>query len=261
MPETVLLEITDGLARITLNRPERLNAFDAEMAAEWARITEDVTAQSDVIAILIDANGPAFCAGGDVIAMATSIGSGSDVTEFAHLIHRGMTALLTAAIPVVAAVHGVTAGGGLGVVLSSDYAVIADDTRIGSRYANMGLTPDLSVTALLGRAVGEARALQLVTQDRMLTAAEAVDWGLVAEAVPASDVASRARAVAQEWLTLPFGAYGQAKRLVRAASYRSLEENLADEARTIGVAFDTPDAIVRIQAFAKKSGDTSDRRP
>lgn len=253
MSDVILFSVHEGLARLTLNRPTRLNAFDDEMATAWADLTREATTRDDVGAILIDATGSAFCAGGDLVAMATAIDTGEAVTAFADVIHTGMSALLDSAIPVVTAVHATVAGGGLGVVLAGDYAVMAEDARIGSRYANMGLTPDLSVTALLGRAIGERRALELVLRDRMLTAEEAVQWGLVAEAVPANEVAARAREVAAEWLSLPSGAYGQAKRLVRAAPLRSLQDNLADEARTIGAAYASSDAKKRIQAFAGRS--------
>jgi 2-(1,2-epoxy-1,2-dihydrophenyl)acetyl-CoA isomerase len=255
--ETVRLNVADGVARITLNRPERRNAFNTPMANLWTQITEEVTQRSDVIAIVIDAAGPAFCAGGDVMEMATSMTSGKDATEFVRVINRGQLALLKSAKPVIAAVQGVTAGGGLGIVLSSDYAVMAEDARIGSRYANMGLTPDLSVTALLGRAVGERRALQLITQDRLLSATEAVEWGLIAEAVSREDVLPRALTIARAWASLPDGAYGRAKRLLRAAPFRSLEESLSDEAHTVGIAFDTQDAKTRIQAFAGTAGRRS----
>lgn len=251
MSDPILLHIEAGLARITLNRPDRLNAFDADMAHAWAHATAEATARDDVGAILLDAAGPGFCAGGDVVAMAEDMGSGAEITALAEVIGQGILALVTSAIPVVAAAHGTTAGGGLGILLASDYAVVGEDSRIGSLYARMGLTPDLSVTAQLARAVGERRALQLVLTERMLSAAEAVEWGLVAEAVP--DPGARAEEIARSWLDGATGAYGQAKRLVRAAAGRTFSESLADEAVTIGSALDTPDAGARIAAFAARS--------
>src|SRR5690606_11706927 len=107
--------------------------------------------------------------------MASSMEDGSQITELAGVINTGIRALAESAIPVVAAAHGTTAGGGLGILLSSDYAVVGANSRIGSQYANIGLTPDLSVSAHLARAVGERRALQLVLQDRLLTAPEALE--------------------------------------------------------------------------------------
>ncbi len=261
--EPVLLEIRDGLAHITLNRPERLNAFDETLARAWEAAAIRATAD-DVGAILIDAAGPAFCAGGDVVAMARSMGSGTELTALAEVINSGIRALTESSIPVVAAAHGTTAGGGLGILLASDYAVVGQDSRIGCRYAAVGLTPDLSVTAQLARAVGERRALQLALSDRLLTAREALAWGLVAEVVAPDDpadaamlataVRQRGLDVARGWLTGATWALGQAKRLIRSQPSRPMPDQLDEEARTIGAAFDTPEAHERIAAFAARSG-------
>lgn len=255
MTHPILLSVDDGLARVTLNRPGRLNAFDADLAGAWEHVTRDVTSRDDVGAVLLSGAGPAFCAGGDVVAMATTMGSSSDLEALAHAIHRGIRSLTESVVPVVAAVHGAVAGGGLGIMLSSDYAVAASGSRIGSRYANVGLTPDLSVSAHLARAVGERRALQLVLSDRMLTADEALDWGLVAEVVPDDGVVARAEAVARTWLDGATGAYGQAKRLIRSSPSRSFAEQLDEEARTIAASFDTPEAQARIAAFLRTAQD------
>lgn len=264
MSDPLLVSVDDGLARLTLNRPTRLNAFDAELAQAFEQSCLEVTSRDDVGAILIDATGPAFCAGGDVLAMAAG-GPELTIEGLAQQINRGIEALITSSVPVVAAAHGTTAGGGLGILLASDYAVVGSDSKIGSLYANLGLTPDLSVTAQLARAVGERRALQLVLTDRKLTAQEALDWGLVAEVVSVPDedtvdvsalaegVRSRAAEVARFWLAGAHHAYGQAKRLIRSQPTRSVTEQLAEEARTIGAALETEEAQVRITAFAQAS--------
>ncbi|MGW9627770.1 enoyl-CoA hydratase/isomerase family protein [Microbacterium sp. NPDC055521] len=260
MSEPLQLTIDEGLARLTLNRPASLNAFDADLAHAWRDAAAEAVARDDVGAILIDGNGRAFCAGGDVVAMSASMSGGHEITALAQVINAGILSLTTSALPVVAAAHGTTAGGGLGILMCSDYAVVGASSKIGSRYANIGLTPDLSVSAQLARAVGERRALQLLLQDRMLTAEEAVDWGLVAEAVSGADpeaeadaVRERAEQVARFWLAGASAAYGQAKRLVRSQPSRSFEQQLSAEADSIGAAFDTADAQARIAGFAAAS--------
>lgn len=257
MSDVILFGVEDGMARLTLNRPARLNAFNAELAHTWRDMTHEATSRADVKAILIDAAGPAFCAGGDVIDMATTMGSGAEITALAEVINTGIRSLTESSVPVVAAAHGTTAGGGLGILLSSDYAVVGARSRLGSLYANIGLTPDLSVSAQLARAVGQRRALQLVLQDRLLTADEAIEWGLVAEAVAGADAAdeaglvrSRAEEIARFWLAGAADAYGQAKRLVRSQPERTFVEQLSEEARSIGASLETPDAQARIAAFA-----------
>jgi len=260
MNDAILFTVDEGLARLTLNRPSRLNAFNSDLAHAWRDATAEATARTDVKAILIDAAGPAFCAGGDVIEMATTMGSGDEITALAEVINAGIRSLTDSAVPVVAAAHGTTAGGGLGILLSSDYAVVGSRSRLGSLYANIGLTPDLSVSAQLARAVGQRRALQLVLQDRLLTAAEAVEWGLVAEAVDGADsadeadrVRARAEEIARFWLAGAAEAYGHAKRLVRSQPERTFAEQLSEEARSIGASLATPDAQARIAAFAAAS--------
>ncbi|APH44208.1 enoyl-CoA hydratase [Microbacterium sp. 1.5R] len=260
MNDAILFTVDEGLARLTLNRPSRLNAFNSDLAHAWREATAEATSRTDVKAILIDAAGPAFCAGGDVIEMATTMGSGDEITALAEVINSGIRSLTESAVPVVAAAHGTTAGGGLGILLSSDYAVVGSRSRLGSLYANIGLTPDLSVSAQLARAVGQRRALQLVLQDRLLTAAEAVEWGLVAEAVDGADsadeadrVRARAEEIARFWLAGAAEAYGHAKRLVRSQPERTFAEQLSEEARSIGASLATPDAQARIAAFAAAS--------
>jgi len=249
----ILLHVESGIARITLNRPDRLNAFDADMALAWADITAEVTARADVGVILLDGAGRSFCAGGDVMEMASAGYDGSRIEEFAGVINRGIRSLIESAVPVVAAAHGTTAGGGLGIMLASDYVVVGTDSQLGSLYANMALTPDLSVTAQLASAVGERRALQLVLTDRLLSAQEALEWGLVAEAVDPTEVGARAEAIARSWIDGATRAYGEAKRLIRSRPSRDLAGQLAEEARTIGAALDSADAQTRVAAFAARS--------
>lgn len=249
MNDPILCEVADGIARITLNQPERLNAFGEDSAIAWARITAETVAREDVKVIVLTGKGRAFCAGGDVRSMAEGGFSEERIVELAHLINQGQLALLESSIPVIAAAYGTTAGGGLGILLNSDYAIVGESSKIGSIYAKMGLTPDLTVPALLARAIGERRALQLVLQDRLLSAQEALDWGLVAEVVPDDQVLERAEALARTIAGHAPLARGQAKRLIRATYGRSFAETLNDEARTIGRALAGPEAPKLIASF------------
>lgn len=253
MSDSILVTREGALARVTFNRPASLNAMGFEMGRRWRDIAHDLTSDDSVGAVILDAAGPAFCAGGDVREMATSGASGADVTGAAQTIHDGIRTFVESSIPIVAAVQGAVAGGGLGLMLTADYIVAAEHARFVSKYANIGLTPDLGVSTLLPAAVGQRRALQLLLQDLTIDAATALDWGLVAEVVPADDVASRAAAVAAFWLDNATGAFGQAKRLIRSGAGRPFAENLDDEAASIGARFDTDEAKARIAAFAAAS--------
>ncbi|GAB3612032.1 enoyl-CoA hydratase/isomerase family protein [Humibacter ginsengisoli] len=253
MSDTILFDVTDGLAHLTLNRPDRLNAIDGEAAYRWRDLAREVAERDDIRAVLFDAAGPAFCAGGDVAAMAATGGDGEVVAGLADVIHEGHRIFNEAAKPIVAAVQGAVAGGGLGFMLVADYVVAGEAAFFVSKYADIGLTPDCGVSTLLPQAVGVRRALQLLLTDRSLTAVEGLEWGLVAEVVPDDLLHERARAIADHWLTGAAGAYGQAKRLVRGSVARSYRDGLDDEARTIAAAFETPDARARVAAFAARS--------
>jgi len=251
MNDAVLLSVAEGIATITLNRPEKLNAFDESTAVAWAKVTAEAVSRDDVRVIVLTGAGRAFCAGGDVGAMAAGGFREDHIVELAHLINQGQLSLLESAIPVIAAAHGTTAGGGLGILLNSDYAVVGETSKIGSIYAKLGLTPDLTVPALLARAIGERRALQLVLQDRMLSAAEALDWGLVAEVVPDDQVLTRAEELARAIVSHAPHARGQAKRLIRSTYARSFAETLDDEARSIGRALSGSEAPGLITGFMR----------
>jgi 2-(1,2-epoxy-1,2-dihydrophenyl)acetyl-CoA isomerase len=251
--DSILFSVDAGIARVTFNRPASLNAMDFEMGDRWRDIARAVALDPDIEAVILDAAGPAFCAGGDVVAMATSGAAGADVTETAHVIHEGIRIFTETPVPIVAAVQGAVAGGGLGLMLAADYVVASDAAKFVSKYANIGLTPDLGVSTLLPAAIGQRRALQLLLQDRTLDAAEALDWGLVAEVVPAADLAARAEEVARFWLDGATAAFGEAKRLVRTGAGRAFADNLDDEAATIGAAFETAESKNRVAAFAAAS--------
>ncbi|CAN5478718.1 enoyl-CoA hydratase/isomerase family protein [Microbacterium sp.] len=253
MSDSILLTREGGLARVTLNRPASLNAVNFEMGTRWRDIAREVTSDPSVGAVILDAAGRAFCGGGDVMMMASSGGGGGGVSATAEVIHDGIRTWVLSDKPIVAAVQGAVAGGGLGLMLSADYIVASDSAKFVSKYANIGLTPDLGVSTLLPAAIGQRRALQLLLQDRTLGAQEALDWGLVAEVVPLSDLAGRAEQVARFWLENATAAFGQAKRLIRVGAHRTFEENLADEAKTIGVSLDADESKVRVAAFAAAS--------
>jgi 2-(1,2-epoxy-1,2-dihydrophenyl)acetyl-CoA isomerase len=257
MSDSILVTRDGALARVTFNRPASLNAMGFEMGRRWRDVAQELTSDDTVGAIILDAAGPAFCAGGDVIEMATSGASGADVTGAAHTIHDGIRTFVESDKPIVAAVQGAVAGGGLGLMLTADYIVASDRAKFVSRYANIGLTPDLGVSTLLPAAVGQRRALQLLLQDVTIDADTALDWGLVTEVVPADEVAARSEAVARFWLDNATAAFGQAKRLVRSGADRPFADNLDDEARSIGARFDTDEARARVQGFAAASRSRS----
>ncbi|MEJ3403257.1 enoyl-CoA hydratase/isomerase family protein [Rathayibacter sp. YIM 133350] len=252
MSDSILLDVTDGLARITFNRPERLNAVNPDAARRWREIAVTVAESDDVAAVLLDAEGRAFCAGGDVLEMG-ALRDAAVIEQLADSIHDGHRILRESTKPIVAAVQGAVAGGGLGFMLVADVIVASERATFASKYADIGLTPDCGVSTLLPEAVGMRRALELTLTPRTLTAAEALDWGLVTEIAAPDATARRAREIAQAWLAGASDAFGQAKRLLHAAQARPFQASLDDEAATIAAAFTGADAQARIAAFAARS--------
>lgn len=253
MSDSILFTVADGLAHVTLNRPERLNAINGDAAERWRDIAAEIAGRADIGAVLLDARGRAFCAGGDVTAMAElgtgEASAGEGVRGLAELIHEGHRLLRESSVPIVAAVQGAVAGGGLGFMLVADVIVASETARFVSKYADIGLTPDCGVSTLLPEAVGRRRAAELLLLPRTLGAAEALDWGLITEVVAAEAVAGRATEIAAHWLGGATAAFGQAKRLVHAGAGRSFQASLDDEAATIGTAFDSAESRARVAAF------------
>ena len=259
MSQPILLEVSDGLARMTLNRPESLNAVNADRAKRWRDLALRVTADASIGAVVLDAAGPAFCAGGDLLEMAGASDGGAGLEQLANVLNDGIAAFAAGNVPIVASVQGAVAGGGLGLMLVADYIVASESATFASKYADVGLSPDLGVTITLPRAVGERRALQFLLSDLVLDAGAALAWGLVSEVVGSARVAVRAEEVARAWLGN--SAFGQARRLVRAGAHRPFAESLADEAATIGVRLGTEEARRRIAAFASRTSPAAERTP
>ena len=254
MTDSILFTVDNGLAHLTLNRPTRLNAINEDAARAWRDLAQQVADRDDIGAVLFDAAGPAFCAGGDVAEMSAMDGdSAATIGELADIIHEGHRTFAATPKPIVAAVNGAVAGGGLGFMLVADYIVASESARFVSKYADIGLTPDCGVSTLLPEAVGMRRALELTLSSRSLTAAEALDWGLVTKVVSDGQTDARAREIADVWLSGATAAFGEAKRLLRAGVGRDYTTALDDEARTIAAAAATDDARARIAAFVARS--------
>lgn len=249
MTEPILLSVSDRVATITLNRPDAMNTLNQAAAERWRDVAEAATRDPGVDAILIRAEGRAFCAGGDLASMAELGYDGAALTTLADTIHDGMRALRDGSTPIVAAVQGAVAGGGLGVMLAADLIVASERAKFFSRYANVGLTPDCGASTFLTESIGVRRALSFSLTDLGLDAATALEWGLITEVVAPEALDARAAELAAGWVAGAAAAFGQARRLIRAAPSRSFAENLADEARTIGAAIETADSRARIDAF------------
>jgi 2-(1,2-epoxy-1,2-dihydrophenyl)acetyl-CoA isomerase len=251
--DAVLLDITDGVARLTLNRPGVSNAIDLELAEALADATARIEAADDVRVVLLRGAGPRFCAGGDVRAFAAAGDAlGEVLGTVLDALHRAVRDLADLEAPVVAAVQGSAAGGGLSLVAGADLVVAAASARFVLAYTAIGLVPDGGGTWFLARLLGLRRATELALTNRVLDAQEALDWGLVNRVVDDDELGAEAERLVTELAAGPTGALGATKRLLRHSLRASLTEQLGAEATAMIRAGETTDGQEGVRAFVEK---------
>lgn len=246
--------LENHIARITINRPKAYNALDLECVKELCDIVNRCSSDRSVRAVVLTGSGSkAFCAGGDVASFAKDPDTVDvllkEVTGFMHMAIARLTAMDA---PVIAAVNGVTAGAGLGLVAACDLAIAADNASFASAYTLIGLTPDGSASYLLPRLVGYRRAMELFITNRTLSAQEALDWGLVNRVVPQAELMGEVDVLAAKLAAGPTRAFGGVKKLMSAAMTDSLVSQMERESRQIAELSRTPDGLEGVRAFVEK---------
>jgi 2-(1,2-epoxy-1,2-dihydrophenyl)acetyl-CoA isomerase len=251
--DTVLLDVRDGIAHLTLNRPDASNGINADLARDLLSAASAITLDERVRVVLLSGNGPRFCGGGDVKGFAEA-GEALPglIRSLIPSLHTAISLLVRGDAPVVAAVHGSAAGAGLGLVGASDLLVAAESTKFVMAYTGVGLTPDGSSSWFVPRLVGVRRALELTLTNRVLSAAEALDWGLVTSVVADDDVHQAAHDLATRLARGPRHALAAAKRLVHTSLEETLETHLAHEADAIVAASQDGESVEGIRAFVDK---------
>lgn len=233
MDPTVLLETRDGVATVTLNRPGDANALNLAMGRELLEAALRIEADPAVRAVVFTGAGKHFCFGGDLRGMAEQgTAVGGYLNELTTCIHAAISSFTRMRAPVVAAVNGTAAGGGVGIVCMTDLAIAGRGSRFSLAYTGVGLAPDCSTSFLLPRIVGRRRAMELFLTNRALTADEALAWGLVNQVVDDAEVLATAQALAARFATGPTESYAAVKRLTSTAD-PGLEAQMALEGRTI----------------------------
>ena len=252
--EPVLLDIgADGVARLTLNRPDAANAIDVPLARALNDTTSELSEATGVRAVLLTGAGDRFCGGGDVRAFAAEGEKlGAALAEILSYLHPSVEALAGLDAPVIAAVQGSAAGAGLALVAGADLVLAAASAKFVLAYTGIGLVPDGGSTWYLPKVLGARRALELVLTNRVLAAEEAREWGLVTRVVADGDLTTEADALASSLATGPTHAFGAAKRLVRASFGNELATQLRLEAAEMVVAGESADGLEGVAAFAEK---------
>lgn len=251
--ETLNFEIADQVGRITLMRPDSFNAMNLEMTRELMAVAIECGENPDVRAVLITGTGKAFCAGGDLPSFrAQGDRLARHVKEMTTYLHAAISRFAWMPAPLVGAINGVAAGAGFSLALACDLSLAAESARFTMAYTRAGLSPDGSSSYYLPRLVGLRRAMELSLTNRALSAAEALEWGLVNRVVADADCLSEAEALAKQLAAGATRAYGAVKQMLTLSLGDSLEGQLEREARFIAEMAHTEDAREGIAAFCEK---------
>ena len=242
-----------GVATIVLDRPATRNAFSAELARSLDEALDAIEADAECRAVVLAADGPAFCVGGDVGLFARELATGglvdrvaSDVALFNPLVHR----LGTFALPVVASVHGAVAGGGLALAAACDLRVAEPGAIFVPGFIGVGLPPDTGSSWLIPRLVGAGRAADFFMRNRRLDADTALDWGLINEIV--EEPRARAIQLASELAAGPRRALAETKRLLAGSARHTFEQQLDAEESAVVRSILGPEIIEGVTAFVEK---------
>lgn len=173
-----------GIARIVLDRPDRLNAIDQALADEFRAAAQEAAGQDGLRCIVLQATGRAFCAGGDVATFADPASAGQAIDGLLASMHDGLVALKRAPAPVVTAVQGLAAGAGFALALCGDIVLAAESVRFSVAYTRLGGTPDCGLSWALSRRLGPARTLELLIDAAVIDAPAALKLGLVTQTFP-----------------------------------------------------------------------------
>ncbi|ANS67750.1 2-cyclohexenylcarbonyl CoA isomerase [Streptomyces lincolnensis] len=255
MADTVLYELSDGLATITLNRPEAMNALNIATKVALRDAVQAAATDDAVRAVLLTAAGDrAFCVGQDLKEHIGLLAEGSQqvmstVREHYNPVVRALTEMPK---PVVAGVNGVAAGAGFGLALAADYRVVADTAGFNTSFAGVALTADSGISWTLPRVVGPGRAADLLLFPRTVKAQEAYEWGIANRLVPAADLHAEASKVARALAGGPTVAYGAIKESVAFGSSHSLAQTLEKEDELQTRAGASEDHAIAVRAFVNK---------
>jgi 2-(1,2-epoxy-1,2-dihydrophenyl)acetyl-CoA isomerase len=247
---SIELSKADGVATITLNRPDKKNAMLLAMRDRIAEICDEINDDDDIRAVILTGAGSDFCAGADVSEMAKG-GIPGSLFKARHM-HRAIRGVGRVTKPMVGAVRGVALGMGLSMALACDYLIATPTLRMGAVQRKIGLSPDAGNVWFLTRYLGVARARELVFSGRMFGAEEAQSWGLITKIVPDEQLMAEALALAKSFVDGPTLAFGAAKKMFDAAARMSLDEFMDLEGSLVPLMAQAEDFKEGTRAFIEK---------
>jgi 2-(1,2-epoxy-1,2-dihydrophenyl)acetyl-CoA isomerase len=245
--DTILFSVDGGIARLTLNRPDKLNSFNTQMHGEVREALSGLPGQGARVLVLTGA-GRGFCAGQDLGDRAVAPGTqGVDLGESIERHYKPLVlALHTLPMPVIAAVNGVAAGAGANIALACDIVIAARSASFVQAFAKLGLLPDSGGTWTLPRLVGQSRALGLTLLGNKLPAETAAAWGMIWQCVEDAELQTTVDALAQQFAAAPTRGLAAAKAAIRGSGEHSLAEQLdieRDAQRELGRSADYAEGV------------------
>ena len=253
MNETILLDIDGPVARITLTRPEAANGLTLPMCRELLQASIRCDEDPNVRAIVLTGAGKLFCAGGDLKSLAESgEGVGATLKEMTVYLHGAISRLARGDAPVVLAINGTAAGAGMSLAVAGDLGIASENAKFTLAYTAAGLSPDGSSSFFLPRLIGVRRTQELMLTNRRLSAAEALEWGLVNQVVPETEVLKQADELARTLAQGPTRSFGIVKKLLATSFSESLETQMEFEASGIARSAASEDGQEGIRAFLEK---------
>jgi 2-(1,2-epoxy-1,2-dihydrophenyl)acetyl-CoA isomerase len=246
-------DVEDGVGLIRLNRPTDGNAIILEMARELLDVATFCDEDSAVRAVILTGNGKMFCAGGDLKVFAAQ---GEKVSlylkETTQALHAAISRFNWMDAPVLGAINGTAAGGGFSLALTTDIAIAAESAKFTMAYTKIGLVPDGSSSYFLARLVGLRRAKEMALLNPVLSARQAMEWGLVNQVVADDQVLTSALKTAQQWAKGPTRSFGETKRLILSGATESLESQMEKESRAMAAMAGSADGHEGLAAFIGK---------
>lgn len=252
--KNILFDISDGIATLTLNRPDKLNSFTAEMHGEVRLALEQVAADRSARVLVLTGAGRGFCAGQDLGDRAVAPGGAPvDLGESVEKYYAPLVLSLRALpMPVICAVNGVAAGAGANIALACDIVIAARSASFNEVFCKLGLIPDTGGTYFLPRLIGSARATGLAMLGDRLSAERAEQWGLIWKCVDDAALAGEVAALAKHFSTAATLGLARAKQALQASGLNTLEQQLALEAGMMRELGYTEDYREGVSAFMEK---------
>lgn len=251
--KTIKFQREGAIARITLARPEAANALNFDMGEELNEVANICRDDASVRAVILDAEGKIFCAGGDVLTFAAA---GKDLPatlrKLLDSFHPAVVTLSTMNAPVIASVQGIAAGAGLSLLSSCSFVIASEKASFMMAYTGIGMSPDGSATYFLPRQIGLRRAEEMMVTNRRLSAEEASEWGLVNQTADPNNLATVTQQLAEQLAQGPTLAYGTTRRLLLESFDNSFGQQLEAEEKAILVMAETKDGLGGIAAFKDK---------